>query len=344
MPKGNSAIKIYSVIIGLTILLSIPRFKHYVAPDSTHYVELASYFAGDLAKEGLQTPFTYRVLVPYLASLGPSSQLDLNFAIINTIFTASAFILFYFYLQELVSNRSQFNFGLLLLIIAFPTVNYASGVMTDAAGFFFFVLATYLFLIRRFLFFTIALTIGVLAREAILVLLLAVAVYILLSYLRGPKDERKPWLILSLLPPILAYVGVRMFFSDLPNFFWSPTWRQFLFTVSRPVAWTTFLLTLVPPILFLYLGYRRQLVSTAEVLRNWSFHTKSLLVSLAVAGIALNIYSITSAALSGRFVWPFYVVLIPLATAFFRDDGSRLFSFVGTIANKIFGNAQNDGA
>jgi len=212
--------------------------------------------------------------------------------------------------------------------------------MTDAAGFFFFVLATYLFLIKRYFHFTIALTVGVLAREAILVLLLVLVVYLLISYKCGPRDEWKPWLILSFVPPVLAYIGIRLFFSDLPSYFWSPTWRQFLFTVSRPVAWTTFLLTLLPPLLLLSFAYRRQMVSTSEVLAKWSFHTKALLVSLTVAGIALNIYSITSAALSGRFVWPFYVVLVPLASAYFRDDGSALFTIIGSVANKIFGNSQ----
>lgn len=341
MPEGKSKTKIFLIIIGFTILLSIPRFKHYVAPDSTHYVELASYFAGDMELEALRTPFTYRVLVPFLASLGPSSALDLNFAIINTFFTAAAFILFYFYLEELLSERSQFNLGLLLLIVAFPTVNYASGVMTDAAGFFFFVLATYFFLIKRFFFFTIALTIGVLAREAILVLLLMVIIYVLLGYLPGSRDERKPWLIFSFVPPIVTYLGIRLFFSGLPSYFWNPSWRQFIFTVSRPVAWTTFLLTLLPPLLLLSLAYRRQLVSTAEVLAKWSFHTKSLLAALTAAGVVLNFYSIISAALSGRFVWPFYVVLVPLAAAFFRDDGSPLFAFLGVSANKIFGNPQS---
>ena len=122
-------------------------------------------------------------------------MLDINIAIINTFFTAGAFIIFYFYLQELLSDRSQINFGMLLLIVAFPTVNYASGVMTDAAGFFFFVLATYLFLMKRYLYFTVALTFGVLAREAILVLLLAVVVYQFISYRYGSKTDWKPGLI-----------------------------------------------------------------------------------------------------------------------------------------------------
>ncbi|MDX1414530.1 MAG: hypothetical protein R3293_10090 [Candidatus Promineifilaceae bacterium] len=338
MLEVKNKFRIFLIIIALTILLAIPRFNHYVAPDSTHYVELAAYFDDSLAREELRPPFVYRILVPYLASLGPTSLLDLNFAIINTGFTIAAFIVFYFYLQKLLDDRTQFNFGLLLLIVAFPTINYASGVMTDAAGFFFFVLATYLFLIKRFFLFTAVLTIGVMAREAILVLLLAVVVYQVSTYLRGAIEKRRPWLFLSLVPPILIYLSIRLYFSDLPSFFWSPSWRQLIFTVSRPVAWTTFLLTLVPPLFFISIAYKQQLVPTAEIRSKWSFHTKSLLLSLTIAAIFLNIYSITSAALSGRFVWPFYVVLVPMAAAYFRDDGSPIFSMTARIANKIFGN------
>jgi hypothetical protein len=342
MAEGKSLSKLILVIVGITFLLALPRFKHYVAPDSTHYVELASYFAGDLAKEELRTPFTYRVLVPFLAAIGPTNSLDLNFAIINILFTAGAFIVFYFYLQELLNDPSQINIGLLLLIVAFPTVNYASGVMTDAAGFFFFVLATYFFQTNRYLSFTVTLTCGVLARDAVLVLVIALIVYQLISYTRGPRYERQPWLFLAVVPPLLIYIGIRAFFSDLPSFFWNPSWRQFMFTVSRPVAWATFLLTLLPPLLFLSLAYRRQTVPTGEVLAKWSFHTQNMLVSLTAAGIALNIYSITSAALSGRFVWPFYVVLVPLAAAYFRDDGSLIFRVSGSVADKLFGSSPKE--
>ena len=134
---GKKSHMVILIIVGLTILLSIPRFSHYVAPDSTRYVELASYFQGTLLKQELHTPYIYRVLVPYLASLGPTNSLDTNFAAINVLFTSAAFIVFYFYLQTLIKNTSQVNFGMLIFIVAFPTVNYSSGVMTDAAGFFF---------------------------------------------------------------------------------------------------------------------------------------------------------------------------------------------------------------
>lgn len=337
MLEDKNRLKIIFIIAGLTLLLALPRFKHYVAPDSVHYVELASFFAGDLDKGELRSPFAYRVLVPFLAALGPNQTLALNIAIINIFFTAAAFVMFYFYLQQLLTSQSQINLGLLLLIVAFPTVNYASGVMTDAAGFFFFVLAAYLFLTRHYLLYSGALVLGVLAREAIISQFIAVTVYILLCYWYKPQKKCQPGLLLVFIPPALAVLGVRFFFSDLPSFIWHPSWQQFIFTVSRPVAWATFLLTLLPPLLLLILAYRRQTVPVSEVLRNWSFETKAWLAGLIAAGLALNLYSITSAALSGRFVWPFYVVLVPLAAAFFRNDGSWLFSFLDTVASKIFG-------
>lgn len=336
---GKKSHKVILIIVGLTILLSLPRFSHYVAPDSTRYVELASYFQGTLLKQELHTPYIYRVLVPYLASLGPTNSLDTNFAAINVLFTSAAFTVFYFYLQTLIKNTSQVNFGMLILIVAFPTVNYSSGVMTDAAGFFFFfVLATYLFLKKRFLLFTIALSVGVMAREAILILLIALLVYLIVTYFRGPSEAWNPKLLFSFVPPILVYLGIRVVFSNLPSYFWFPTWQQFLFTVSRPVAWTTFGLTLLPPLILILIGYRHQEAPVSTVLSIWSFHEKALLLSLTVAGIALNIYSITSAALSGRFVWPFYVVLIPLAAAFFSKENSSLFTFLGTLSTKVFNN------
>jgi hypothetical protein len=54
---GKKSHKVILIIVGLTILLSLPRFSHYVAPDSTRYVELASYFQGTLLKQELRSVY-----------------------------------------------------------------------------------------------------------------------------------------------------------------------------------------------------------------------------------------------------------------------------------------------
>jgi hypothetical protein len=43
-----------------------------------------------------------------------------------------------------------------------------------------------------------------------------------------------------------------------------------------------------------------------------------LLLSLAAAGLLLVLYSIFTAFMSGRFVWPFYTALIPLSLVCIR--------------------------
>jgi hypothetical protein len=66
-----------------------------------------------------------------------------------------------------------------------------------------------------------------------------------------------------------------------------------------------------------------------------------LLLSLTVVGVAYLIYSnlIRTAYMSGRFVWPFYTALIPIAvrmgsrTAFFT-------TWLGPIADRLFGGAR----
>ena len=331
-------VRIFIILIVLTILMSLPRFAHHT-PDSPEYIDLAKYFRGELSRELLYGPYVYRILIPFLAAHFPWNDLDVSFAVINIICTILAYFLFIPYLRNFVATRTELNVGMLMLVVSFPTFNYASGVLTDPAGFLVFVIAAYLLMKEKYLLLSGVISIGVLVRESLLSMVLVSVVYILLGNL---SKESRHWkkvlitLILISVPPAIIFYGVRFYYSDLPNhFYWGLSLQGFLENIQRPIGWTTFLLTLSPPLFLFLIGIHHSGFGFINTLDD---RQRRLLISLTGVSVLYIAYTnlIRTAFMSGRFVWPFYTAFIPLALR--ASSKTSVFKkFLGPISNRLLG-------
>ena len=327
------------VVILITVVLALPRFAHHT-PDSKHYISLAKYLRGDVPREQLRGLFAYRILVPFLAATLPSDNLDLNFALINVLATILAYLVFIPYLKRFVTSQTDLNVGMLLLVVSFPTFNYASGVLTDPVGFLMFIIAAYLLLNERYFLFTCAVCLGLLARESALFLVPASIMYIVMGYLgQRKKNWMKAFGILTVvaIPPALLLFADRAFFSDIPNpYYYGLSLRKFVANITRTINWITFLLTLGPPVLLCLIGLRRD---GLRFVADLPAREARLLFSITIVGVLHMIYSVAT-GMSGRYVWPSYSVLIPLAVLL----GNRTTLFMEglvPIANRIFGASES---
>ncbi len=334
--------RFYSIIILLTIGLSLPRFAHHT-PDSKYYINVAKYFRGDLPREQLRGPFIYRFLTPLLAATLPSGNLDLNFALINVLATILAYLIFIPYLRRFVPTRTELNVGMLMLIVSFPTFNYASGVLSDPVGFLTFIVATYLLLNERYVLFSCAVCLGILARESILFLVLASIVYVVMGSLgQREKNWTRTFGILAVvsIPPVLVYFGEIAYFADIPNPSYSDvlSLRRFLAKITRTIDWITSLLALGPPSLLCLIGLRSD---GLRFVSNPPDREARLLFSLTVVGLIHVIHAIAT-GISGRYVWPYYSVLIPLAVLSSRK--TPLFvKVLGPVSDRILGASKHAG-
>ena len=322
--------RLLSVVVVLTILLSLPRFAHHT-PDSKHYINLAKYFRGDLDRHSLRTPFAYRVLVPFLAAHGPSDDLDFNFAAINVGCTVAAYLLFVAYLKELVTSSTELNVGVLLLVVSFPSVNYSSGILTDPAAFLVCVAAAYLLSQERYGLFAAALSLGVLARESVLSMVLVAVIYILMNS-RRQRAALLTKLPLVIVPPAVVFIAVRLCFSDLHHHLWVPSFGVMLANFKRAISWLTVLLTLCPTLVLFLIGIWPKKFGFVERLL---FRQKTLLLSLTIGGTLAVIYGFVAAFMSGRFLWPLYTVFIPVAVL----AGNKTIIFtklLGPLSDRIF--------
>jgi len=319
-----------SVVFVLTILLSLPRFAHHT-PDSKHYINLAKYFRGDFERHSLRTPFAYRVLIPFLVAHGPTDNLDFNFAAINVGCTVAAYLLFVAYLKKLVTSRTELNVATLMLVVSFPSVNYSSGILTDPAAFLACVAAAYLLSQERYGLFAAIVSLGILARESVLSMVLVALLYLLINS-RRQKAALLTILPLVIIPPAVVLIAVRMCFSDLPNYLWVPSLQVMLSNLKRPISWLTVLLTLCPLLILFLIGVWPKRFAFVERL---SFRQKSLLLSLTIGGALTVIYSVIAAFMSGRFFWPLYTAFIPVAVL--ASNKTIIFTkLLGPFSNWIF--------
>jgi hypothetical protein len=112
---------------------------------------------------------------------------------------------------------------------------------------------------------------------------------------------------------LLAALAGRWYFSDLPAYFWVPSWSRFMENMTRPVSWATVSLTLAPLLLLLAASGR-----TSPPLPR---RLRAFSVSILIPGTLLVVYSITSAYMSGRFCWPLYLGIVPVLA--WRFGGER---------------------
>lgn len=317
----------YAIIATLAVLMALPRFAHHT-PDSKHYVNLALYFRGELERDNLVTPYAYRVLLPFVVSLVPFDNVDLIFAIIGVLCSILAYAVFFHYVAYMLPAPKQVNTALLLLLFSFPSLNYTSAVLTDAAAFLAFVTTAYLLLTERHMTFAAVVALGILIRETMASMIL---IYLLYQFTSQPRP-RLLSLALVLTPSLLALLIPRLAFADLPHYLWIPSAATVLANLTRSVSWVTTLATLGPPLLLLLLGVA---YSGSEALSEIPKIHVRFLLSTAVGSSLVAFYGFLAAFMSGRFVWPMYIVLIPVAVMI-AGDIPIISRYLAPIASMIF--------
>lgn len=329
------------VVILLTVILALPRFAHHTV-DAKHYINVAKYFQGDLPREQLLAPFAYRVLAPFLAAHLPLSDLSASFALMNIAARIMAYLVFIPYLQRFATSRTDLNVGILMLVVSFPSFNYASGVLSDPVGFLLFVIGAYLLVSESYYLLSASICVGVLAREPVLCLVLASTIYVVIGNLsqRG-RSRLKVWitLLITSVPPIAVYFAVRAYFSDVyDQGYMGLSLRSFLTNMTRPIGWGSFLLAVGPSVIVSLIGFRQRGLGFAKSLGD---REARVLLSLAVASLPFMIYSL-AVYNSGRYVWPFYTALIPIAVLS-SNQTTLYIKWLGPLSDRILGGSDIGG-
>lgn len=311
--------KLLSLLI-LLYLITFPRFNWRPLPsplnsfvgtkpfDVEQYEKYVEYFRGNtqLATE-LEGPFSYRPLVPYLASFLPFDALT-SINLINLLFLSLGLIYLIKFLSEIKIAEKFITIGLIIFIVSFPVFYYTTSGYIDASLIGILAITNYYLFLNKYLKFIISFFFGILIKETIIIILPLAVVYFLMN-------EKKNNKYLKIILPVFLYlttvIAIRSLVPQKENYIWNPSIEIFIYNISRAKTYLSFILTLgIPGVLSLYL-------ILSDKKKNISRELLFPLVTGFLFSVLLWVYSLFSAYSDGRQLWTSYVYTIPLMLELF---------------------------
>lgn len=283
---------------------SYPNF-----PDSAHYLEMVEFFRGNLPVEGTRSPFSYRLLYPWVVSLLPTDP-ALTMSRIN-------FLLLFVLAYVMYLITRSFGYGIFssvcatgLCMISHPVMQYGSSVLVETP--FMLLLAVGVYGIRKqwdWKRLAVLTIVGVGFKETALILAL---VYLVTQRFAGDRDWYKGFYIA--IAGGITYLLSRLVMSGTQGgagWYWVFRLTNLLVRPweSLEVIYLSFLFISVP-------------IVAAVIWRineEWNFSgidrfekAKMWFVLVGVPLSALAWVSFFFAHFSVRFIWPMYLGLLPL--------------------------------
>lgn len=270
--------KIYKILIllSLLVLVSYPRFNWRELPsplnkltgtkpfDVEQYEKYVEFFRGNTElRSELEGPFSYRPLVPFLASFFPFDALT-SINIVNLIFLGVGFFYLIKLLLEFKIPENLIFIGLIIFIVSFPLFYYATSGYIDASLIGILLVINYYLFTSKYIYFIISFLFGIFVKETTIIMVPVAAVYFLLN------DKIKSKIFKGVLPIFLYLIAVAIIRSLAPqkeNYIWKPSLEIFIYNISRVKTYLTFFMTLgIPGLLTIYLIFTEKKKSISKKL------------------------------------------------------------------------------
>ncbi len=327
----------YKYLLAVLLLLSIvaltmPRFNRQdlgtiaaytsdgnpikMNSDSTQYQLFTTYFRGKRGSGVLAAPYSYRPIVPLLASLLP---LPANTAI-NVINILS--LLVSCYVLYLILAFFGFTYrwrivGCALFVYSFPLFYYGAITYIDPVLICAVTLATHFLLRRQWMALGITLLLGALVKETVFMMIPVTVAYLLIN---NEKPVRVVYIsaflsMMVVLPLLTVRVISPHIFHTSSHYVWLPSHYWLCTNLHRSRTVLAILLSFGLPG-FLALGTLPWLLkpTAVEFRRQYGALLVGMLVSLVVLG-----YGVSSVFADGRYIWFAVPFTIPLAVRFISD-------------------------
>ncbi len=286
--------------------------------DAYQYLLLVKYFRNpcEQNKNQLKPPFCYRPLTPFLSSFLPFDEMT-SLNLVNLIFLIAVVFL----LEKIISiigvkGYSKY-FSIFIFLFSFPTFYYSTIGYIDPAFIFFLTLGIYLLLNANWIYFPLFIFIAAFAKEGI-ALLLPIAVYSI--KLKKNKQRSLIIIVISIAAFLLAIYITRTLFSSNSQYFWFPSFQRVIENITRfpsifsvIISWVLFIIILI---LFLFEYYINKNINISKQYINFFIFGTFITCCYCI-------YGFFAAWVDGRFVWPAYVFLTPIASVYLDN---KLFS------------------
>lgn len=270
--------------------------------DSYEYVQYVNFFRGEDVKSEIGPPYTYRFLIPFVASFFPTDPLT-SLNIINLLFLFIGLIYLLKTLKLLDYNDKTIFYTGLIYSFSFPVFYYGTVGILDPVLIGSIQLGIYLLLKDKFVSLNTLIFFMATANEKIVVLLPVIFIY------HFKKSGFKDSIFYTLVPFVLSVVGIflaRGLAPDSINYVWKIDFNTLLDNLSRPRTYLSLILSGGIPAVLAHLGRN-------NVPKNDFF----LALKIGVFTVyALIIYSMLAAYTDGRFIWIVYPFALPFAAGY----------------------------
>lgn len=289
--------------------------------DAVEYIVLVESFRGQAVGESPTAPFTYRPLVPFIASFIPLPAMT-SINVVNILALWLSAIFLSRILIDIGLTRQSSNIVLALYLVSFPVfyygaIGYLDPALIGSLGIGCYLIHRKLAIPLMLLFF-----VGSFIKESVIIL---VPVF----FIQGLVEKRN-LLHLSATTIIMVCIFLAGLYTaryisiDQSTYVWYPSTERFVNNISRIRTWISFFLTLG---LIGLLAFSALIITIKT--RNWTLLLKMAPWITGMAGsLALFVYGLLSAYADGRMVWPALVFAIPLIGMFIKEHEAKFSKFL----------------
>jgi len=287
-------------------LVGTPRGD--VQIDMKYYLKFTQYFKGQQSLESIAPPFSYRPLVPYLASRLPFNSF-LSFNLVNVLAVCLTTLALFFMYRRMGFAFEYGILGSLLSTLSFPVMYYGPSGYVDATAVLVLVLIVMTRVYEKDYLLPFLCFIGGVTKETVIV----VFPFLLVDICLGRNKRRSGFVfwIVGLMAYFTAVYWARITFGSGDQFVWMPGGAFLAKNLCRAKTYISFILAFGLPGLF---------ASLYILKHSWKRHARSaipLMVGM-LSGLALFGYSLLSAYADGRFVWTAYPFMVGLSLHYFK--------------------------
>lgn len=312
----------FILLIICLILISLPRFNwgklgplnSFVGDkpfDVEQYEAYTEFFRGDSSKkEILEGPFSYRPLVPLLASFLPFKPLT-SINVVNLIALIICLPILKRMLGKLKFEYKYAVFGQVIFVFSFPLFYYAATGYVDSALLFFILLSVYLIISEQYPLFFFAFIFGMAVKETMIIIIPVFIAHLVINSKIGTNTK-----IYYLTTIVLIFLAesflLRNLVSDKTDYLWMPRPEVLIENLTRLKTYASFILSFGIPGLGAILYFKN------SGCRFTSSKIEFVLLTGLICTVLLSIFSIFAAYSDGRHIWLSYPFTIPLSAAYFR--------------------------
>ena len=288
-----------------------------VSFDVYQYITYVKYFRDQKTADSLEAPFSYRPVVPFLASYIPANpMMALN--LINILSLVVGLIYLILILWDLGFNTHLQFAGGIFYVFSFPVFYNGAIGLIDPLSLCLILIGLYYLLKQKYWLTSFSIIIGIFTKENI-VLLLPFIFGLFAMNKSSIKNKLQIGLLLFILLSLILILP-RFIDPSHHSYVWSPSFGLLVANISRPKTYLSFLLT------FGFIGILAVVICWKYWFGDHHYNPKLLPFILGFVGaLAYYGYSLVSAYSDGRFVWMSYPFSIPLTLYYLQSKDLKIF-------------------